>query len=65
MDAQYIKGVGPKRAETLGRLGIDTVMDLLYYLPRRYEDRRDIVNVAKVRLGAPNTVRGVIRSHSV
>lgn len=33
-----LKGVGAKRAELLGSLGIFTVRDLLYHLPRRYLD---------------------------
>ncbi|WP_334110113.1 ATP-dependent DNA helicase RecG [Thermodesulfitimonas autotrophica] len=37
--AQYLKGVGPQRARLLARLGIHSVGDLLYHLPRRYEDR--------------------------
>lgn len=37
--AQYLKGVGPQRARLLARLGIRSVGDLLYHLPRRYEDR--------------------------
>src|ERR1035437_2269481 len=37
---QFLKGVGPKRAELFGRLGIETLDDLLYYFPRKWEDRR-------------------------
>ena len=33
-----IKGVGPKRAETLESLGIHTIYDLLTYYPFRYDD---------------------------
>jgi len=36
---QYLKGVGPQRARLLSRLGIVSVGDLLYHIPRRYEDR--------------------------
>ena len=39
MDAQYLKGVGPKKAALLKRLGINNVRDLLYFFPFRYEDR--------------------------
>lgn len=37
---QYVKGVGPRRAELFKKIGIETVRDLLYHFPRRYEDRR-------------------------
>ncbi len=36
---QYIKGVGPSRAELLNKLGIFTLQDLITYYPRAYEDR--------------------------
>lgn len=39
MDIQFIKGVGPKRAKKLNRLGIYSVEDLLRYYPKDYEDR--------------------------
>lgn len=65
MDAQYIKGVGPKRAETLKRLGINKVVDLLYYLPRRHEDRSRIIPIKEVMPGESHTVQGIIRRHGV
>ncbi|HAT72556.1 MAG TPA: ATP-dependent DNA helicase RecG [Elusimicrobia bacterium] len=37
---QFLKGVGPKKAELFGRLGIETLDDLLFYFPRAWEDRR-------------------------
>lgn len=36
---QYIKGVGPKKAEKMSKLGIKTIKDALYYFPRQFEDR--------------------------
>ena len=35
---QFLKGVGPKRAEILNRIGIHKVSDLLFYFPRDYQD---------------------------
>lgn len=34
-----VKGIGPKKAELLRKLKIETVEDLLYFFPRKYEDR--------------------------
>ena len=33
-----LPGVGPKTQQNLADLGIETIQDLLYYFPRRYED---------------------------
>ncbi|MBI3189569.1 MAG: ATP-dependent DNA helicase RecG [Ignavibacteriales bacterium] len=46
---QYLKGVGPKRAEALNELGIRTVHDLLYYFPRSYLDLSRVEKVANLR----------------
>src|SRR4030067_2977518 len=35
---QYLQGVGPKRAEILGRIGIRTIRDVLCYFPRDSKD---------------------------
>lgn len=57
----YLKGVGPQRARLLERLGISTIQDLLFYLPREYEDRSSFPPLAEVvpRPGV-QTVRGRI-----
>ncbi len=43
---QFLKGVGPKRAAQLETFGLKTIEDLLYHLPFRYEDRRQIKKLA-------------------
>lgn len=43
---QYVKGVGPARAELLKKLGLLTVRDLLYFFPRTYEDLSDCRRIA-------------------
>jgi len=53
-------GVGSERAKQLERLGVATVEDLLLHRPRRYEDRRKFLAIAKLQLGEAATVRGKI-----
>ncbi|MGB9866779.1 MAG: ATP-dependent DNA helicase RecG [Bacillota bacterium] len=58
---QYVKGVGPVRARLLARLGIVTVRDLIYFFPRRHEDRTLFTAVAAVRSNDRVTICGVVR----
>lgn len=51
MSIQYIKGVGPKRASKLRRLNINTVEDLLYFVPRDYEDRSKFKTLRECTIG--------------
>ncbi len=44
---QYLKSVGPKRAESFKKIGIINLRDLLFYFPSRYLDRSTILNVVK------------------
>ena len=48
---QFVKGVGPRYAEALGKLGIATVEDLLFHFPLRYEDRRNFRPLGRVMHG--------------
>ncbi|MBF0494322.1 MAG: ATP-dependent DNA helicase RecG [Candidatus Omnitrophica bacterium] len=57
---RYIKGVGPKRALVFQKLGIETVSDLFYYLPRRYEDRTNLVRIKDLKPGLEQAVLGKI-----
>jgi len=60
---RFLKGVGPKMAERLARKDLNTIEDLLYFLPRRYEDRRNLKPLAQIEAGRRETVVGtVVRS---
>jgi len=56
--AQFVKGVGPQRIKTLSKINIHSVKDLLFYFPRRYEDRSNFKPINKVVIGQVETVRG-------
>jgi ATP-dependent DNA helicase RecG len=57
---QYIKGVGPKRAQSLGKLGIHTVKDLLYCFPRTYQDRSRVEKISNLTDGTTAMVKGIV-----
>ena len=59
---QFLKGVGPRKAADLKRAGLDTVEDLLYRLPFRYEDRSRMQPIATLRPGTKAAVLGEIKS---
>jgi len=44
---QYLKSVGPKRAESFSNIGIRTIRDLLFYFPSRHLDRTTVLTAAK------------------
>ncbi|QJA09212.1 ATP-dependent DNA helicase RecG [Romboutsia sp. CE17] len=60
MDIQYVKGIGPKRAYKLNKLGIFTLKDLLYYFPRQYEDRNNLKKIAQLQNEDKATIKAVI-----
>lgn len=57
---QYVKGIGPKKAEKLNKLGIYTIKDLLYYFPRQFEDRSIIKKIAQLEDEEKVTVKALI-----
>lgn len=59
-----LKGVGPKRGETLHQLGIETVEDLLSYYPFRYEDIKER-SLAEIGDQEKVTIKGVVVSPPV
>jgi len=61
-EVRYVKGVGPKRAQLLAKLGLHTVEDLIFHLPRQYEDRRKATRIAQLKVGDRAVVSGEITS---
>ncbi len=59
---QFLKGVGPRRAADLLRVGLTTVEDLLYRFPIRYEDRGTFQTIASLRPGASASIAGEVVS---
>lgn len=55
---QYVKGIGEARAKLFARLGIRTVSDLIYHLPRACEDRSEIKQIAELMDGETVCVSG-------
>ena len=70
---QYLKGVGPARAELFKKLGLETVDDMLSYFPKKWEDRRpdakkehlEYVEDASVIFGRILSVRDLYTSSSL
>jgi ATP-dependent DNA helicase RecG len=57
---QFLKGVGPDRAKLLANLGIVTVEDLLWNLPRDVLDLTNVCRASELRTGELQTVRGTV-----
>ncbi|MDQ6856797.1 MAG: ATP-dependent DNA helicase RecG [Candidatus Dormibacteraeota bacterium] len=57
-----LPGIAQAMAQRLDRLGITTARDLLFHLPRRYEDTRQLTPLAQLRPGEVQTSRVVVRS---
>ncbi|MFA5060619.1 MAG: ATP-dependent DNA helicase RecG [Candidatus Omnitrophota bacterium] len=57
---QFLKGVGPSKKKLFFQLGVETVEDLLYFFPRRYEDRTNLTSIDKVNIGEEHTISGEV-----
>ncbi len=62
---KYVKRVGERVAEALAKRGVDTVEDLLYHLPFRYEDRLNPRPIAEMQLGEMATLMGDVRGSTL
>jgi len=56
-----VTGVGESHIKLLAGLGIETIEDLLWYLPRRWDDYSNIVPIRQAKPGEPVSVRGVVK----
>jgi len=57
---QFIKGIGPARSKVLEEAGLNTVLDLLYYFPRRHLNRTTVTSIRNIKRGNNATVIGTI-----
>ena len=59
-DIKYLKGIGPKKAALLQKLGIRTCYDLLTWFPRAYEDQSTLTSLAELQPGTTATTSGTV-----
>jgi ATP-dependent DNA helicase RecG len=57
---QYLKGVGPRRASEFRRAGLETIEDLLYRFPFRYEDRAHFLPIADLKPNQTASISGEV-----
>ncbi|MBM7623327.1 ATP-dependent DNA helicase RecG [Sporohalobacter salinus] len=57
---RYVKGVGKKRAKKLAKLGVDTLRDMLFYIPRDYRDWSKTSSIRDLSPGSEVTITGQV-----
>ncbi len=67
LDAEVtaLKGVGPRQAERLHKLGLQRVRDVLFHLPLRYQDRTRVVPIGSLLPGQEGVIEGEIQASDV
>ncbi|RJG12861.1 ATP-dependent DNA helicase RecG [Pseudomonas cavernicola] len=60
-----LKGVGAALAEKLARVGLETLQDVLFHLPLRYQDRTRIIPIGALRPGQDAVIEGVVAGADV
>jgi ATP-dependent DNA helicase RecG len=63
-DLTVLEGIGPRNANTLSRLGLNTLNDMLYHFPRRYNDYTQLKPINHLKYGEEVTVIGTVQSVS-
>ena len=61
-DVMYLKGVGPKIAYILNKLGIYLISDILYYFPRKHVDYSSRTRIKDLKIGETTTIFGTIKN---
>ncbi len=56
-----LPGIGPKNAQNLHKLGLNKLEDLLYYLPRRYDDFSKMKRINMLQYGEELSVAGTVQ----
>ncbi|RJO66112.1 MAG: ATP-dependent DNA helicase RecG [Myxococcales bacterium] len=64
MSVQFLKGVGPRVAQLLAGKNLLTIEDLLFFLPRRYEDHRRMGKIAGLVPGEYGQSQGIVAAVS-
>ena len=57
---RYLKGVGPRKSECLAKIGLNTIEEMLYYLPKRYEDRSSPTAIKDLKAGESCMIKGEV-----
>jgi ATP-dependent DNA helicase RecG len=57
-----LHGVGPRIAQNLNRLGLNTLRDMLYHFPRRYDDYSRLKPINRLEYGEEVTIIGVVKN---
>ncbi len=60
-----LKGVGPKMAENLQKIGIERIQDLLFHLPLRYQDRTRIYPIGSLQYGQEAMIQGKVEHSEI
>ena len=56
-EVQFLKGVGPKLAEKLKKLGIETISDLIFHFPRAYKDYTNVTKIKDIQIQENYTLK--------
>ncbi|HEX4652388.1 MAG TPA: ATP-dependent DNA helicase RecG [Granulicella sp.] len=62
---KFVKRVGERVAVELAKRGVETVEDLLYHLPFRYEDRLNPLPISALKAGTMASVIGEVRGSAL